>query len=290
MAAFALRTAKILPRAVHPRSNLRALREFARTLKGQGELLVEMTKNELQERHAGQIFGKAWPFLHPLLMVVVYVFLFTVVFRVRLDQQGLGVPGDFTLYILAGLVPWLAMQDVLSKSTQAITGNGNLVKQMIFPIEILPAKIVCATAVTEAMLLAVLVGYTAVSTFALPWTVLLLPYLLACQVTMMLGLALLLSSVGSFFRDLKELVQVFCMVNVYLMPVVYLPGWVPAEVRPLIELNPFTCQAYCYQDALFFGRIEHPLAWAVFPVLAVGMLAFGARTFGKFRHSFGNVL
>ena len=64
-----------------------------------------------------------------------------------------------------------------------------------------------------------------------------------------------------YFRDVKDFVQVFCIAGMYLMPVVYLPKMVPGVFRPLLNLNPFSYMVWCYQDACYFGRFEHPWAW-----------------------------
>lgn len=277
-------------RVLHPVTNLRASLTFLKTIYRQRELVRELTKNELSERYAGQVLGAAWAFLHPVLLAAVYVFIFSVVFKVRLDQKGMNVSADFTMYILAGLIPWLAVQELLVKSTTVIRGHSNLVKQMIFPIEVLPAKCVFATLATEIILVGALLAYSGLRMQFFPWTLLLLPLLLFIQVTLMLGLALILSAVGTYFRDLKDVIQLFTLVSIYMMPIVYLPQMVPPQLRPLIDLNPFTSHAYCFQDVLFYGRIEHPVAWIIFPAMALLALGVGTRMFGKFRHSFGNVL
>ena len=84
----------------------------------------------------------------------------------------------------------------------------------------------------------------------------------------MVGFGFALAAVGVFFRDIRELVQMFVIAAIFLMPIVYLPGSVPGGFDEVIWLNPFTYMVWCYQDVLYFGRIEHPWAWVVFAASA----------------------
>jgi lipopolysaccharide transport system permease protein len=280
----------MLMRLLNLPANLRAIGQSLALLGRQRELTWEMTKREFSERFAGQGLGLAWAFVHPLIFVLVYVFIFAVVFRVKLQDLGSGVPADYSLYILAGLVPWLAFQEVLAKGSHLMPANANLVKQVIFPLEVLPAKTALAALLTEAFLVLVLVAYALLRVHSLPLTVVLVPGLLLVQALGMLGAALCLSALGAYFRSLRELVQVLLFVNVYFMPVLYLPDWVPRLLRPYLYMNPFSYQTWCYQDALFFGRLAHPWAWAGFLVANLLALGLGFRVFRKLKVSFGNVL
>lgn len=277
-------------RVLNISANWQAYTGYVRFLARHRQLTWEMAKLELTERYAGHVFGALWAVLHPLVIIGVYLFIFGVVYKMRMDSPGATGIGDFSLYILSGLIPWMTFSEVLAKSTSAITGNANLVKQVIFPIEILPAKSVLASFITQLFLVSALLIYAMAAFHVVPATWILIPVLLLFQFMGMLGLALILSSVGAYFRDIKEVVQVFCLVNVYLMPVVYLPQWVPWYFAPLLYLNPFSYQTWCYQDVIFYGRIAHPWAWPPFIILNVTALALGYRFFRKLKCYFGNVL
>ena len=273
-----------------PFLNLRAIIAFFSILFKQRELTIEMTKREFSERYAGQALGVAWGFVHPIAVILVYIFIFSVVFQSRADSGGESGATNYAIYLLAGLVPWMAVAETLNKGTQVITSNANLVKQVIFPLEILPAKTVIATFVNEIVLLIGVLIYAAFQAEGLAWTVVLLPVLVALQFAQMLGLSMILSTVGVYVRDLKDLIQVFCLINVYLMPVIYMPGWLPASVRWIMYLNPFTYQTLCFQDAIHNGAITSVGHWLVFGLLSLLSLGMGYRLFAKLRTSLGNVL
>src|SRR5262249_56371861 len=96
--------------------------------------------------------------------------------------------------------------------------------------------------------------YVLATNHTLPWTYALLPILWLFQALGMIGIVFVLSAVGVHVRDVKELVQVFAVVGIYLVPVVYLPDWVPDTIRPLLYANPFSYMVWCYQDVCYFGR------------------------------------
>lgn len=271
------------------RIQFHACREIVMLLTRHWELTWELAKRELTDRYSGQILGFVWAFVHPLILMGIYIFIFAIVF-----QQKLGgtreFPLDYPAYLLAGLVPWLGMQESMNKSCTAITSNASLVKQVVFPIEILPVKSVLVSMFTVTLSILVLVIYVLVSNQTVHWTYALLPVLLVIQSLWMIGLAFTLSSIGVYIRDTKDLVQVGSLVSMYLMPIFYLPAVVPDMFRPILYLNPFSYLIWCYQDILYFGRFEHPWAWVMTAILAIGFFGFGYRLFRKLKAGFGNVL
>jgi lipopolysaccharide transport system permease protein len=221
--------------------------------------------------------------------MAVYVFIFVFVFKVKIGGTR-EMPLDYATYLLSGLIPWMSFAESMTKGSTAILSNANLVKQVVFPIEILPVKGVIASLFTMVTSLTFLVVYVLVTHHSLPWTYVLLPFLIFMQVLAMTGISYILSSIGTYFRDTKDFVQIFSLAGMYLMPIFYLPEFVPSLFRPLLYLNPFSYLAWCYQDALYFGRFEHWWAWCVFPVLSIAVFYGGYRIFRKLKTLFGNVL
>jgi lipopolysaccharide transport system permease protein len=200
------------------------------------------------------------------------------------------MPLDYTTYLLAGLVPWLTFQDAMVKTCSSITGNIGLVKQVIFPLEILPSKGVLASLVTQLISLLALLVYVLATQDHIFLTYLILPFLLGIQLLTMLGVGFFLSSVGAYFKDMKDLVQLFALASMYLMPVFYLPDMVPRLFMPILYVNPFSHLIWCYQDALYFGRFAHPWSWMISSAFSIFAFAGGYRVFRKLKVNFGNVV
>jgi lipopolysaccharide transport system permease protein len=266
-----------------------AFRELVFLLTRHRQLTLEMSKREITDRYLGQVFGTVWAVGHPLALMGVYVFIFAVVFKIKVGGT-LEMPLDYTTYLLSGLIPWMSFQESMIKGSTAIVGNANLVKQVVFPIEILPVKGVLASLITMLISLLILTVYVLVSQHFLHWTYIMLPYLLFHQTLAMIGISYILSSVAAYFRDVKDFVQVSTLVGMYLMPIFYLPHFVPAIFRPVLYINPFSYHIWCYQDALYYGRFEHWWAWIAVSVMSPGLFYVGYRIFCKLKLMFGNVL
>jgi lipopolysaccharide transport system permease protein len=252
-------------------------------------LIWEMTKREHSDRYAGSMFGSLWAVGHPLALMAVYVVVFSYVFKLRIGGTQ-ELPLDYTTYLIAGYLPWMAFQESMSKACVAISGNANLVKQVVFPLEVLPVKGTLAAVLTQLVGTGFLAVYTLLIHGPVPATYLLFPFLLGFQLLAMIGVSLGLAAVGAYLRDLKELVQVGSMVGVYLMPIFYLPSWVPEALRPVLYINPFSYMIWCYQDVFYFGRIEHPWSWIIFSTASLLVFQLGKALFGKTKTYFGNVL
>jgi lipopolysaccharide transport system permease protein len=250
-------------------------------------LVLELARREMTDMHAGQVAGAIWLAVHPLLMFAVYAFLFTIVFKVRIGVQG---PKDYLIYLFSGLAPWLVTQDVMVRASGVMIANLSIVKKVMFPPEVLVAKTVLSSVAVQAILFSAVVIYTVFARSQIPASFLLLLPLVVLHLALLWGLSLLLAAMTPFFRDIPELVRVFVTVNVYLMPIVYLPDMVPSSLRFILLCNPFSYLIWCYQDALYFGAMNHPIAWVVLPILSAASLLGGSYVFVRLQHYFANVL
>lgn len=269
--------------------NLQPFREVFRLLTTYKTLTWEMAKREITDRYRGQLFGLFWAVIHPLVLIGVYIFVFVIVFKIKIGGTR-EMPLDYTTYLLSGLIPWMAVQESMAKASTVITSNASLVKQVVFPIEILPIKSVLASIITQGIFFAILIVYVLATHSALPATYALLPLLVFVQIIGMAGVSYILAAIGTYFRDIKDVVQVFIVVGIYIMPIFYLPEQVPELFRVILYLNPFSYMIWCYQDALYFGKFIHPWAWVVYIVFSHIVFAIGYRLFGRLKVMFGNVL
>jgi lipopolysaccharide transport system permease protein len=262
--------------------------DIARLYTAHRYLIWELAKRDLRDRFAGQFLGVLWAVGHPLFLMALYVLLFVYIFPVRVGGSS-AIPRDFTLSILAGLIPWLTFQEVLTSSTTVIRNNASLVKQIVFPIEVLPVKAVLAATVAQLVATGFLIVLALVKG-ALEWSIVLWPILFGFQLLAMIGTSYLLSAIGVFVRDLKDFIQIFCAANLFLQPILYVPDHLPSTFRAVFYANPFSYMVWCYQDVVFFGAITHPWAWIVYPVGSVGLFYLGFRLFRKMKIGFGDVL
>lgn len=250
-------------------------------------LVREMTRREMTDVHAGQLAGALWLLVHPLLQFIVYAFLFTVVFQVRIANRG---PSDYLVYLFAGLAPWLLTQDVLARASSVFPANAPIVKKVMFPLEVLVAKTALSSIIVQSILMICSIGYIFVVRASMEASYLLIPFLFAMHLSILWGFALLLSSITPFFRDISEFVRVFLTINIYLMPILYLPDMIPGPLRIILAINPFSHLIWCYQDVLYFNAISHPWSWLIVALFATAALAFGSYAFSRLRHYLTSVL
>jgi lipopolysaccharide transport system permease protein len=251
-------------------------------------LILEMAKRDISDRYAGQMLGIFWAVAHPIIMVASYIFLFAVVFRVKAEGV-VTIPGDHTLYMLSGLIPWLVVADVLSRSCALISVQASLVKQVVFPVEVLPVKMVLATLPTFLIGSAgILIYAVAVDRFSM--AMMLFPVAAIPLYLFLLGCAFLLSAIGVFLRDTREIVQLYTMVGLFLAPIFYFVDWVPEKIRLIIYANPVTFFIETFHDAAYYGELRSWSVWFIAAVIGMAATALGALVFARLKPYFGSYL
>ena len=243
-------------------------------------LAWEMGKRDLLIFNKGTVLGFAWLVVRPLIQVTEYVVIVSVIFRVPFSSGGIS-RFDFVLYVLAGTVPWQLMTSVLQEAPSFIRSRIDLLKQVAYPLEILPiTNIISASLGPLISLAAYLVLAGAVG--ALHWSVLLLPVPTVMLFIFVLGCAWFFMVVGMLFVDLREVVAIVMGVLVYMSPVVLTESAVSPSVWHLLQYDPLFHVVICFRDV--FEAEFHPISWGVFSgISAVALLAGSAAVSGAKR-------
>jgi len=253
-------------------------------------LVFELTKREFKDRYANQVLGSAWACLHPLLLMLLYASVFNFVFAMRFGENGVDLPRDYTTYVLSGLVPWLFLQDVLGRASDAILSHRSLVKQMAFPTNVLPVKRALSSLPILCIGASFLVLYQIYMFGSLPWTILLWPAYMVLLVVFAIGLVFVIGSIGVYWRDLRELIVVFISANLFLIPVLFPPNQTPRVLKAIFWLNPFSYPVWFHQDIMFYGSVVHPTAWILMSVVGAGTLLLGLAIYQRLSPQFGDVI
>ena len=247
-----------------------------------------MAERDLRQRYVGSALGLAWTALSPLLFVAVYVSIFTFVFGARLSP---GAPtAEYALYVLSGLLPWVAFSDVAGRATQTMAEHRNLVKYAVFPVQILPLTSLYAVAFSQGIGLVLVLLLSAWVGGGLPVTLWLLPLVLLLQVLFLAGVAWLLGALGAILRDVKEVVQLTLMVGMFLTPIFYLETSLPPPLRLVLELNPLTHLVRLYRGVVLGPELWHPASLPVFALIAVATLLAGFLAFERTRTFLSDIL
>lgn len=242
-------------------------------------LLASITRVELAKRHAGSVLGMAWVVLQPALLLSVYLFIYMVVFPVKLQDFS---EFEFVLYVFCGLVPYLGFMEAITTGALSIKQNIHLVKNVMLPIELIPVRTVLVGMTGQFVCMAlvlVLVGGSA----ALSWHVLWLPVVVGLQVIWLIGLTWILASLTVALPDMTYFVNLFVFMLMFLSPIGYRPDAVPQTFSWVIRYNPIYYLTEVYRDSMLNGRWPRPAIAAVYVAMCVMTFAVGSAFFQRFK-------
>lgn len=254
------------------------------------ELFWRLTVREVAGRYRGSVLGWGWSLLTPLLMLAVYTFVFSTVFKARWgDLEQLG-PLGFAINLFAGLIVFNVFAETANQAPTLIAANSNLVTKVIFPLEILPAVTVAAALFHALTSLAVLIVFELLSGAGTPATLLWLPLVWLPLLSGCLALGWLLAALGVFLRDLRQISGVAVNLLMFLSAVFYPLSALPPRWQPLLQLNPLVLAIEQTRRIAVSG--ESPsITYLVGGSLATLLAAeLALRAFQKARRGFADVL
>lgn len=252
-------------------------------------LIQNLVSRELKARYRGTVLGFLWSFFNPLLLMVVYTVVFGFIIKPR-DPAFEGSPWLYALFLFCGVLPWTWFSSTLLESANVLMINGNLIKKILFPAEVLPVVTVTSNLINFFFGLPILLAFIPILGKPLTPYALLLPVVILVQYVFSLGLALLISSLTVHFRDIRDILSNLLTFWFFATPIIYplsFDSVVKSSVlRTLLNLNPMTHIIGGYQSCLFYGELIH---WKRLGVtFLVGLLLFwaGYTVFDRLRDSF----
>ena len=260
---------------------------FSEVLK-QRVFLRHLVLRELRQRYAGSWLGPLWTIVHPLFLMSIYLVVFSWILGPRVSTGLQSVP--FGVFLVSGYIPWLGIQDTVTRSTATMTENAPLIRQNAFPTVLLPIQVVI-TALGNQLLLAGLFAVICLASgmttvLAISW---LIPAVLV-QFVLLLGIAMIVSVVSPIFRDIGQAVHLLLTVTFFATPIVYPLSAVPAWLVSLIRLNPVLGITSLYRQA-FIGASAISLSSFLYAVsAAVLIMVGGGFVFNRLRTTVVDVL
>lgn len=252
----------------------------------QRHLIWTFVVRDLKSRYVGSFMGFFWSVIHPLVLLVSYYFVFSIVFNIRPNLERID---NFAVFLFCGILPWLYFQDTLMRACTSVLDNGNLIRKTLFPSQILPVVLVLSNLVTHLVgfaILLVLLLYLGV----LDWTVLLVPLYLALLILFSLGLGWLLAAAQVFFRDTAQILSVVMVFWFWFTPIFYQIEMVPEAFRPWIRLNPMSHVILGYRRLLLEGRLPEAESLLWLAVWSAIVFLAGGLVFRTAKREFADVL
>jgi lipopolysaccharide transport system permease protein len=248
-----------------------------------------LVKREVVGRYRGSVMGLLWSFFNPILMLGVYTFVFSVVFKARW-AGGSSSKTEFALVLFAGLMVFNFFAECVNRAPGLILGNVNYVKKVIFPLEIL--SIVSLGSAGFHLLVSLFVWMIFyLIFFGVPHlTILLLPIILIPLVLMTIGISWLLAALGVYLRDVSQMIGLVITVLMYLSPIFYPITALPQKYRLFMELSPITVTVGEARDVMIWGQGLDWSSWIIYSFVAVMVAWLGFAWFQKTRKGFADVI
>ena len=258
-------------------SNLRELFRYR-------ALIQTLVARELKARYRGSVLGFFWSFINPLLLLLVYSFVFTVI----IPRGEIVDVEPYAVFLFCGLLPWTWFSSSLSDGANVLIINGNLIKKVLFPAEILPVVAVVSNMVHFLFGLPILIAFLVFYSVPLrPSELVWFPLLVSVQFILTLGLATVLAALTVHFRDIKDLLANVLTLWFFATPIIYPMSAVPERGKPFMDLNPFAHLAISYQEILFYDGPFGHWKWLLALALAgVVLFLMGYALFDRLRDSF----
>jgi lipopolysaccharide transport system permease protein len=263
------------------------------------DLIVTSVQRELSAAFTGTVLGFFWPLLYPVFMFAIYYFIFTKLLAMKMPDLDPKYNPAMGVYMFIGVLVWAAFADALNRGASCIVDNGNLIKKVAFPSEILPLNVVLYGLVTMLFGMFVFLLATAVTpvwSFPAFTDLLWVPVLLLVQLLFAYGLALALATINVFLRDTMQVVAIAVTIWMFLTPLFWIPELIPGieAYAGLIHANPMYHLVYCWRDVLmgaepaliFGGNFGRSLS--VFSVWAIAVFVLGYTFFTLSRRRFAD--
>lgn len=274
-----------------------SVRQYANPIKmgqnlwAQRELIWQFTKREVQSRYKGSALGLVWSLVTPLLMLTIYTFVFSIIFKARWGNElSDSSQGGFALTLFTGLIAFGVFSECLTRAPGLIISNPNYVKKVVFPLEILPVSVLGSILINSWFSLLILLVAALIFQGFIPWTLLFLPLMYLPLVLLCLGLSWFLASLGVFVRDVGQLIGVAVQILFFMTPIFYPISALPANLQFILYLNPLTFIVNHFRRVILWGQMPDWGEWVIVTVATGVICLLGYIWFMKSKKTFADVV
>lgn len=243
------------------------------------QMIISLVKKDLRGRYKGSVLGFLWTFINPLLQLMVFTLVFSIIMRAGYEQ--------YYLFLFVALVPWMFFASSVQDGSTAILREKDMVKKIYFPREVMPIATVTSGFVNMLLTFLVIFAVLIVSGRGINLiAILFLPLVMIVEYILCLGIALIVSALTVYFRDLQYILGIITMALQYMTPVMYGEDMVPEWALPLFKANPMTPIISIYRQILYYKEV--PQVASLLYVLGIGLvfIVFGFLCFNKLQKGF----
>lgn len=248
-----------------------------------------MIRRDIRSRYIGSTLGFFWSIINPIIMLLIFTFLFSIVFKIRIGDYGEGK--GFVEFLICGFLPWAAFSEASLRSTGVIIDNANLVKKLKFPSELFIVSTVLSSFLLQligfVLFILALILLNKLDSYS---QLLLLPFAFVLQIIFTLGIGLILSCINVFFRDVAQITNSVFLIWFYVSPVMYPLSMVPERFRIFLKINPVTHLLEIYRSLVLKQTIPNWAGIVYVGVVAILLLWVGQALFQRLKTVFDDYL
>lgn len=242
------------------------------------EMLSNLVKKDLRTRYKGSVLGFFWTFLNPLLQLLVYTLVFSVILKSD-------VP-NYYIHLFVALVPWLFFSTSLTASSTSIVGNKDLIKKIYFPRIIMPMAVVNGAFMNMLFTMIVVFFVLMFSGIGISKYIVLLPVIMLLEYLLALGFSFVVSALNVYFRDLEHILGILTMAWMYATPVLYSIDLVPDRMKGIFNLNPMTPIVAAFRDILYYQKMPDLSHMGLILFWSIAFIVLGYFIFEKLQKGF----
>lgn len=244
-------------------------------------LIVNFCRMNLADRYLGSVLGGTWAILNPLFMFALFTFVFGFVFKAKLANADSTM--GYSIWLISGYGPWLAITEAFTSSSNSIIGNSGLIKNMSFKTEILPISMTFLGFVPLAVSIVFLLLLQIINGDGLSWRLILIPLIAAIQFTFLVGIGIFLAILNTFIRDFGIVLPNLLMILLFSTPIFYPIEAMPSIVRALTVINPFYIIVQSYRFAILDNQIFPTISLMILLIVSIILIWIGLGVFRRIK-------
>lgn len=234
-------------------------------------MLRNIVMRDLKARYKGSVLGFLWTFFNPLLMLVIYSVVFSLILKVDIE--------NYSMFIFVALLPWTYFSNSVIQGSVCLVQNAGLIKKIYFPREVFPVAVVLTNLVNYLLSLLVLIPALLFFGISISIPLAAFPIILIVQTLLTIAIVLIVSVATVYFRDLEHLLGVLILALFYLTPILFPLNIIPDEFQGLFLWNPFAILVTAYRDIFFYGEWPDFMSLFIITVISILFLAIASRVF-----------
>ncbi len=246
------------------------------------ELLKTSIKKDIRGRYKNSILGVFWSFLNPLLQLAVYAIVFPLIMKSDIP--------NYTVFVCCGLIPWTFFSTAISRTSFVMVENGNIIKKVYFPREILPISIVTSELVNFFISTIIILAFVIAYGMGFSWYIVFYPVILIVQYVLLIGISLLVSSLTVYFRDLQHFIGILLQLLFYATPIVYGMDIIPVSFQWILKLNPMSYIIDGYRSIFYYQRMPDLVGLGIVFAISIVLCIVGYFIFNKLQKRFAEEL